>query len=165
MTLARLAVSAGGGFWSVRQRAQTSSSRLVRGFWRRVHDQYLREHGSFIGLGAEFAGPAKFPHGPFGIFVSNSAVIGRNCILFQHVTIGSNNLPGSASRGAPTLGDGCMLGAGAVVIGRVSLGDGVRVGAGCAVASDVPAHAVVVSQPPRVIQKERLDNRFVKIDA
>ena len=37
------------------------------------------------------------PHGFYGIFISQSAKVGEECTIYQHVTIGSNDL--SNSRG------------------------------------------------------------------
>lgn len=164
MSLVALVVHLAGGYWRVRQRAVATRNRWTRRPWRWLHDRYLAGLGSYIGLGARFDGPPTFPHGPLGVFVSNKAHVGRDCVIFHQVTIGSNNLADSDGRGAPTIGDGCLLGAGAKVIGAVVVGANVRVGANCVVVKDVPAHAVVVAQPARVIQKDALDNRFVPVD-
>lgn len=116
--------------------------------------------GAHIGSGARFAGKPCFPHGLHGIFISGGAQLGTDCVLFQHVTIGSNTLADS-TQGPPSLGNQCFIGAGACVIGGITLGDGVRVGAGTTVVSDVPAHALVVSAPSRIIAKDApMDNRF-----
>lgn len=41
-----------------------------------------------MGHGAVFKGVPKFPHGLYGIIVSQHAVIGENCTIFHQVTIG-----------------------------------------------------------------------------
>jgi serine O-acetyltransferase len=57
-----------------------------------------------------------------------------------------------------------MIGANAVVIGKVSIGDNARIGAGCAVATDIPAGATAVSTHPRIIEGDpKRDNTFRKI--
>ncbi len=43
------------------------------------------------------------PHGLSGIYVSKDAKIGSGCVIFHQVTIGSNNLEDSKSRGAPVI--------------------------------------------------------------
>ena len=91
------------------------------------------------------------PHGMSGIFVSKGAVIGKNCTVFQQVTIGSNAIEGSKSYGAPVIGDNVYIGAGAKIIGGVTVGDNVRIGANCVVTESVPADSTVVLQKPRVI--------------
>lgn len=116
--------------------------------------------GAYIGSSARFAGKPCFPHGLHGVFISGGAVIGHDCVIFQQVTIGSNTLSDS-KQGAPTLGDGSFIGAGACIIGAVVLGDCVRVGANATVVKDVPAHHCVVSGAQRIIAKDAsLDNRF-----
>lgn len=94
--------------------------------------------------------PFTAPHGLSGIFISAGATVAPDCIIFQNVTIGSNTIKGHPREGSPTIGKGVMIGANAVVIGKVDIGDNARIGAGCAVACDVPANATAVSEKPRI---------------
>lgn len=97
----------------------------------------------------------------FGIFISGSATIGGNCVMFQHVTIGSNSIPGSRGASAPVIGDHCYIGAGAKIIGNVRVGDHCRIGANAVVVVDVPPNSIVVAQPARIITRDySLDTRF-----
>ena len=96
--------------------------------------------------------PFKTPHGLSGIFISAAATIAENCIIFQNVTIGSNTIKGHKREGAPSIGEGVMIGANAVVIGAVTVGKNARIGAGCAVTKDVPAGATAVSSSIRIIE-------------
>lgn len=121
---------------------------------------YNYKLGSSIACNAEFESPPYFPHGARGVFISGGARIGSGTVIFQHVTIGSNALPGSSGYGCPNIGRNCYIGAGAIVIGNVHVGDNVRIGAGGVVSKDVPNDCVVVSQPSRVIVKTNLDNTF-----
>jgi acetyltransferase-like isoleucine patch superfamily enzyme len=50
------------------------------------------------------------------------------------------------------IGDDVWLGSGAVVLGGVRIGDGAIVGAGSVVTDDVPAFAIVVGNPARVLR-------------
>ncbi|BAN22740.1 serine acetyltransferase [Caballeronia insecticola] len=95
------------------------------------------------------------------VFVSGDAKVGRNCVIFQQVTIGSITLPDSAGAGAPTIGDNVYIGAGAKIVGNVVVGDNVRIGANAVVYKDVPSNSVVVGGEQKIIVKEAtLDNRF-----
>jgi serine O-acetyltransferase len=125
-----------------------------------LYTLYLEQRGSFVGVGAKFADEPVWPHGITGIFISGAAQIGCDCVIFHHVTIGSNSLPDSRGLGAPTIGDHCYIGAGASIIGNVKIGDYVRIGANAVVTQDVPSNSVVVSQPVRIIRKPELNNRF-----
>ena len=105
------------------------------------------------------------PHGFHGIFISSRAKIGKNCVIFQNVTIGSNTLIDSKSGGSPTIGDNVYIGAGAQIIGNVKIGNNVRISAGCFVNRDVSDNCTVIQGAPSVIQHDKiLDNRFFGID-
>jgi len=105
------------------------------------------------------------PHGLYGIFISEGAKVGRDCIIYQHVTIGSNVNKDSKGAGFPTIGNNVLIGAGAKIIGNVTIGDHVRIGAGCCVTQDIPANSVVVSADNKVIQKDDIYNEHVGITA
>ena len=125
--------------------------------------QYLNTQASWIGLSSSFASEPITPHGLLGIFISGGARIGKNCVIFQHVTIGSNTLVDSKSNGAPTIGDNCYIGAGAKIIGKLKIGNNVRIGANAVVVTDIPDNSVVVLNKPKIIHKENMDNKFYHI--
>lgn len=84
-----------------------------------------------------------------GVIVSPEAVLGDGCSLAQGVTIG---VRGGDQPGAPRLGDGVYVGAGAKILGGVRIGDGATIGANAVVVSDVPAGATAVGVPARVVR-------------
>ena len=95
-------------------------------------------------------------------YIGGGGQIGRNCVIFQQVTIGGNTLVDSKNVGAPVIGDNCYIGAGAKIIGNIKIGNNCRIGAGVVVTEDIPENSVVVAEKPRVIHKDvPLDNRFV----
>lgn len=100
-----------------------------------------------IGRGAEFGAGFVLIHSQ-GVVI-NGAVSGGEHVYIEHqVTIGAER---SIS---PTLGNNIFVGAGAKIIGAVTLGDGCKVGANAVVTRDVPAHATVVGIPARVIDRD-----------
>lgn len=122
---------------------------------------YLQyENNSSIAWNSPFKGEPCFPHGMKSIFVSGAATLGRDCVIFQQVTIGSNTLADSKGFGAPTIGDRCYIGAGAKIVGKVSIGDDVRIGANAVVSRDVPSRSVVIPGEQIVLSRDSLDNRF-----
>jgi serine O-acetyltransferase len=143
---------------ALRMRARRGDA--TRTLWIALHAAYQHEHGSSIAWNAQFAGEPCFPHGERGIFVSGGAKIGRNCVIFQQVTIGSNTVAGSRGFGSPVIGDDCYIGAGAKIIGKVRIGDRVRIAANATVLQDVPDDSVVVTGPPELRTTRRNDNRF-----
>lgn len=101
------------------------------------------------------------PHGLSGIYISKGAYIGKNCIIFHQVTIGSNTLSDSKKNGAPILGENVYVGVGAKIIGNVKIGNNVRIGANCIVVEDVPDNCTVVMNKPRVIKHDsKKNNKF-----
>src|SRR3546814_17961217 len=76
-----------------------------------------------------------------GIYVNGDAVIGANANLTHGSMLGQVNRGERA--GSPILGDRIFVGAGATILGRLYLGDGCAVGANAVVTKDVPEHGVV----------------------
>jgi acetyltransferase-like isoleucine patch superfamily enzyme len=109
------------------------------------------------------------------IELKSTANIGFNCEVFSasRVTIGAGVLMAAYSyiiggdhdfsdparsvldqprtSSGVTIGDGAWLGAGAKVLDGVSVGDHAVVGAGAVVRDNVPAHAVAVGVPARLV--------------
>jgi serine O-acetyltransferase len=88
----------------------------------------------------------EFPHGPDGVFISQGAKIGKNCVIFQQVTIGSNTL--KYSKG---FGDNIYIGVGAKIIGNIKIGSNVRIGANAVVVTAIDDNCTVVVNLPRII--------------
>lgn len=130
--------------------------------WKRIiWNKYMELHAASISIDAEIASSLILPHGVSGIFISQSAKIGRDCVVFQQVTIGANTIRDSKSFGAPTIGDAVYIGAGAKIIGRVNVGNNARIGANAVIVKDVPENTLAVIPETRLIQKEnKNDNHF-----
>lgn len=91
----------------------------------------------------------RITHG-WGLVIHDDAVIGSNVTVFHGVTIGSKR------RGdvlvAPKIGNNVTIAASATVIGAVNVGDGAIIGAGAIVLKDVYANSVVVGTACKEIQ-------------
>ena len=125
-------------FWRHRDRALGARSAFFRKYHRYCYTKISYKNGASIPDSAKIDGHLVMPHGMSGIFVSKGAVIGKNCTVFQQVTIGSNTIEGSKSYGAPVIGDNVYIGAGAKIIGGITVGDNVRIGANCVVTENIP---------------------------
>lgn len=137
-------------FWLLfRWRSQTDSP-----FWIQTLTFFLNRiahrHGGYIGNGAIIEGIPALPHGLHGIYISRYSHIKEGCRIYQNVTIGE------VHHLAPTIGEHCLIGAGATIIGNIRIGNYVKIGAGAVVCFDVPDGCTVVS-PPAVIIKETKD--------
>jgi len=139
------------GFWVFRQKARHSVFTPWRLFCKQLYYYCSWCMGSSIALGAEIE---ECPYFLKGIFISNGAVLGKNCPIYQQITIGSNPLKTSLHYGAPTIGDNYNMGAGAKVIGNLRVGNNVRIGANAVVFKDAPDEVTVVLPPMIIHQHE-----------
>lgn len=128
-------------------------------FWFRLvlfwYERKLRSYNSWIGYKARFANKPTFPHGYTGIFISHGATIGKDCVIYHQVTIGSNGLKTSKSYGAPVVGNSVLIGCGAKIIGGGKIGNNVHIGANAVVVQDVPDNATIVPMT-RLLEKNNL---------
>lgn len=92
-----------GGTWVLKDRCLTTKSAFLRRFFSMVYTKALQAKGTWISVDAHFESIPYFPHGVYGIFISGGASIGRNCVIFQQVTLGSNTLIDSGRIGAPVI--------------------------------------------------------------
>ena len=135
-----------GWFWRLYWLRRRARGRVPRDVLTFLLSRSAHRHGGYVGPGAEFLGEPVLPHGLHGVFISRYAVIGANCRIYQNVTIGE------VGGKAPVIGNGCLIGAGAVLVGDIRVGAGAKIGAGAVVARDVPAGSLVVAQPPRIVE-------------
>lgn len=120
----------------------------------------MDKHSASISIDAIMESPLILPHGASGIFITQSARIGRNVVIFQQVTIGANTIKSSKSYGAPIIEDNVYLGAGSKVIGGITVGHNTRVGANAVLVKDTKPSSVVI-QSFRIIENDiELDNTF-----
>ena len=96
--------------------------------------------GAEIHLNCQIGGGLLIPH-PNGIVIHPEAVIGKNCLIFQQVTLA----------GRVVLGTHVDVGAGAKIIGPVVIGDHVCIGANAVVVKNVSSHKTVVGIPAKEI--------------
>jgi serine O-acetyltransferase len=85
-------------------------------------------YGAEIHWHADIAPGISVVHGN-GLVISHGAVVGANCLLFQHVTLGESMHSGRRVVGSPTLEENVHVMPGAVVLGPITVGAGSKVGA------------------------------------
>ncbi|CAK0755172.1 putative serine acetyltransferase [Gammaproteobacteria bacterium] len=89
-------------------------------------------------------------HG-MGVVIGETAEIGDDCTLYHGVTLGG--VSWEKGKRHPTLGNNVVVGAGAKVLGPIYVGDGARIGSNAVVLKEVPAKAIVVGVPGRVVKQ------------
>lgn len=84
--------------------------------------------------------------------VLGAACIGSNCTIMQGVTLGALESDLSFTVTArPVIGSEVLIGSGAKILGGITVGDHAKIGANAVVLCDVPAHAVAVGVPARIV--------------
>jgi serine O-acetyltransferase len=108
--------------------------------------------GVTIGVAAKIGERLVIEHSG-GIVVHGQAVLGDDCIIRQGVTIGNKRL--GQPMDAPHIGNRVNIGAGAKILGAVQIGDDAEIGANAVVITDVPAGALAVGVPARIILRKQ----------
>lgn len=161
--LGKLLLSPMGGMWKVKEKAFNTNSKFLKKFYLFAYYLYQYENGSSINYESSFKGLPCLPHDIKGIFVSAPAKIGKDCVIFHHVTINAINSPDDENMGAPVIGDNCYISTGAKVMGNARVGNNVRIGVNTVVTGDVPDNSIVTLLPSGeqvIIQKAHVDTNY-----
>lgn len=118
--------------------------------------------GITIGVSAKIGRRLTIEHSG-AIVVHGNAEIGDDCIIRQGVTIGNRRQDDPF--GAPIIGHRVNIGAGAKVLGRVRIGDDAEIGANAVVLIDVPAGAVAVGVPARILIRTLASSQSNNVNA
>lgn len=124
-------------------------ARIARRFWSLSHEFWRTVTRCDIELRTDIGGGLLLPHAN-GIVIHPDVVIGRNCLVFQQVTIGVGR-PDSSGREVPVIGDRVNISAGARLVGGITIGDGALIGLNAVVLHDVPPGATAVGVPARIL--------------
>ncbi len=154
-----------GGYYQLRERYKNTNSKLLKKVYEKINKGFEHETNAYLPFNNTIKGPINFLHGTYGVFISGGAIIGTNCTIYQQVTIGSNMLIDSKGLGSPTIGDNCLIGAGAKIIGNITVGNNCRIGANAVVAKDLPDNSVIVLSSQNIYQKEKIVNRIYQMTA
>lgn len=97
---------------------------------------------------AQIGRGTRLGYGGMGVVIHERAVVGRDCIIGQQVTIGGR----AGHVNPPRIGNRVYVATGAKVIGDIEIGDESVVGANAVVLHSVPARSVVGGIPARIIK-------------
>lgn len=111
-------------------------------------------------------GPSFFIDHGTGVVIGETAIIGANVRLYQHVTLGARTPLGLARVGPrdrfarhPIVEDDVIVYAGATILGRVTIGRGSTIGGNVWLLRDVPPGSVVLQ--PEAVRLDRASAREI----
>ena len=93
-----------------------------------------------------------------GVVIGETAVIEDDVLIYQGVTLGGVSL--ESGKRHPTIKQGCVIGAGAKILGNISIGEYSKVGANSVVVKNVPDCSTAIGIPAHVIEKGRCKDPF-----
>jgi Serine acetyltransferase len=130
--------------WKAYVQDPTRKSRLLK-LWRlyivkRFDLNFNCSFGTNINCGSHFETAPHLPHGPYGIVVGYHVVVGKDCTIYNRVTIGETNE-------TTVIGDHVVFGVGSCIFRSSKIGNNVAVGANAVVLNDVPDYCIAVGVP------------------
>lgn len=108
-------------------------------------------YGCFMNLNSDIGIGLKIPH-PNGIVIGEKVQIGKNCTIYQQVTIGGKIIGDAKAGNYPKIKDNVVIFAGAKLIGNINVGEHSIVGANSVVNKNVPSNSVVAGVPAKIIK-------------
>ena len=109
----------------------------------------------FVGRYTEIGEGSRIQH---GAFITRQTQIGQRVFIGPNVTFTDDKYPRVNNPhyrpNPPVVEDDVSIGGGAVILAGVRLGQGCTVGAGAVVTHDVAPYTTVVGSPARILQKE-----------
>ena len=85
-------------------------------------------------------------HG-MGVVIGETSEIGDDVLMYQGVVLGGTSL--EKKKRHPTIGNGVVIGSGAIILGAIKIGDHSRIGAGSVVLKEVPPDTTVFGVPAK----------------
>ncbi|RZK64414.1 MAG: serine acetyltransferase [Pedobacter sp.] len=87
-----------------------------------------------------------------GIVIQGSTVLGNNCTIRHHTTIGHKMLSDGTWSSSPKIGNNVDIGVNVTIIGDIEIGDNVTIGAGAVVTKSVLPNCVMVGNPAKLLK-------------
>ncbi len=120
----------------------------TNGITAKILRLFYPKYASFtIDIHTPIGGGLQLAH-PYATIL-NAQSIGKNVYVNHLVTLGEKEGK------KPTIGNNVQLHAGCIVIGGVTIGDNALIGAGAVVVKDVPANAIAVGNPARILETQK----------
>ncbi|MCW3805817.1 serine O-acetyltransferase [Plebeiibacterium marinum] len=104
---------------------------------------------------AKLEGGIVIIHG-VGLVIGAGVVVKRHTIIYHQVTLGIKG--SSVNDGFPIIEEGCVLGAGAKILGNVSCGQNSIVGANVVLTKDIDNNSIVKLGAPDIRRYKKINN-------
>jgi len=116
-----------------------------------------RRSGAEVHPGATIGKDVFIDH-CLGVVIGETTIIKDNVLIFQNVTLGGRG--NEKGKRHPTIEEGCLIGAGAKILGNITVGAHSKVGANAVLLNDVPPNTTVVGIPAKVVKKKHQKYSF-----
>lgn len=141
--------------------------RLAHKFWKKkryflarwISQRAARRTGIEIHPGAVIGKHLFIDHGN-GVVIGETTRIGDNVLIYHGVTLGASGK--EKGKRHPTIKDNVTIGTGAKVLGGFTVGEGAVIGAGAVVLKEVPAGATVIGMPAYIVKEGQKATEKVK---
>lgn len=120
---------------------------LARTFQRKN----IKTYGVHIGLETTIGENLMIPH-PCNIVLGEGVNIGKNCCIYQGVTLGKKLGHLNNVKDYPTLEDNVTIFPGSMIFGNITIGKGSIIGAGSVVTTNVEPYSIYAGNPAKKIK-------------
>lgn len=107
-----------------------------------------RDYNCYLSINATIDPTVKFLH-PSGIVVGKNAVIEKNVLIYQQVTLGGSRRGDWEDGNFPTIQEGSILYSGCKILGNINIGRNTIVGANAVVTKTCDADSVLIGVPAK----------------
>lgn len=103
-------------------------------------EKIRKKYNCYISPSAIWEENIHFPH-PTGIVIGDGVIIGKNCTIYQNVTIGRKNIDKAEY---PIIGDNVIIYSSSSILGNIHIGNKAIVGCNSVVLNNVNENSIVV---------------------
>jgi serine O-acetyltransferase len=129
----------------------TSNNRIFKII---IYNKLINKYGIFIGNETKIGIGLVLGH-PNGIIIGNNVNIGKNCTIYQQVTIGIKNEGDDKKGHYPRIGNNCSIGAGAKILGNICVGNNTLIGANAVLLKNTEENSVYAGIPARIMRHNK----------
>lgn len=119
------------------QRGKKSKSKAFKRFIDWINRHYF---SCDIPCDTQIGKNVRFGHTGLGVVINVNSVIGDNVFIQHGVTLGLTK----GEFNAPIIEKNVIIGARAILLGKIRIGEGSVIGAGAIVTKDIPSNSIVV---------------------